>query len=302
MVQYRLNLRGELAYRRDNDPDHFWKLETAAYLKDARLQEEFFRLKLYRNPRLNRERKVELYARTQRGFLPYDVYSLAELKAFARERKIPLPHGRLSASLLICQLERADDDATFPRFSDLPPELRQLVFEWYFVSIAKERTLLIFKQPPVTRVSRLFRHEALPLLYRLCTFELEIMTCQSFPQDLYRVKKRPACVLEGHSHDFIENISMANIQLIKRLAITVQLFSFQQCVRLILDFEGEGSVSVQNASLQPGDERVPHRLADKLDVVVKRVAERKEVHKLKKTDVGRLLGAVDRALRKWEPW
>ena len=300
MVQHRLNLRGELAYRRDNDPDRYLKLETVAYLKDARLQEEFFRLKLYRNRRLNRQRKVELYARSQRGFLPYDIYSLAELKGFAKSRKIPLPHGRLSASLLIRQLERADDDVTFPCFSDLPAELRQVVFAWYFASISREFPLLIFKQPPVTMVSRLFRHEALPLLYLLCTFELEIMICQSFPQDLYRVKKRPACVFEGHSYDFIENISMADIRLIKRLAITVQLFSFQQYVRLVLDFEGEGSASVQNASIRPGDERVPYHLANKLEVVVKRVAERKEVHKLKKADLRRLLGAVDRALRKWD--
>lgn len=301
MVQYRLNLRGELAYRRNNDPDHYWKLETVAYLKDARLQEEFYRLKLYRNPRLNRQRKVELYARAQRGFLPYDIYSLFELKGFAKSRKISLPHGRLSASVLIQQLERADDNATFSRFSDLPPELRQVVFEWYFVSISQEFPLLTFKQPHVTMVSRLFRKEALPLFYRLCTFELEIMTCQSFPQDLYRVKKRPACVFEGHSYDFIENISMVDIQLINRLAITVQLFSFQQYVRLVLDFEGECSVSVQNASIRPGDEWMPRRLADKLGFVVRRVAEREGIHKLKKADVGRLLGAVDRALRKWKP-
>jgi len=302
MVQYRIDSRGHLAYRRDLDPDHYWKLETVAYLKDAPLDREILRLKLFRNPKLSKSRKIELCARAQRGSLPYDIYNLLELKDFARNRKIPSSHGRLSVPLLTRQLERADDDATFPRFSELPPELRQAVFEHYFASIAKERMNLVFKQPPATMASRLFRNEALPLFYRMCTFEVEIRTCRAIPQRGYDVYKRPACVLDRGSHDFIEHVSEEKFRLIRRLAITVQLFSFKQYVRMILDLEGEGSARVEKfESDRPGDEVVPKNLVKELDSVVKYVARRPEVQKLKKVDVENVLEAVDHGLQDWQP-
>lgn len=302
MVQYRLDLRGHLAYRPDLDPDHYWKLETVTYLKDTSLDHEFQRLKLYRNAHLSKQRKVCLCARAQQGYLSYDIYGLAELKDFARRRKIPLPHGRLTAALLVRQLERADKNTKFPRFSELPPELRQAVSEQYFASLAKERMKLVFKQPPVTMASRLLRTEALPLFYRMITFELEVRKCRSFPKDYYRVHKRPNWILDRGSGDLVDSISDENSRLIRRLAITLQPVTSRQHVRLMLEFEDEGGVTLEKFEfdwLRGGS--VVKRLVKESEAIVKDVVEREEVHKLKKADVERLQDAVDRVLNDWEP-
>lgn len=112
----------------------------------------------------------ELYIRHQRGFLSYERLHIRELRLFVKQRG--LPRTAITTAALRAQLEQADEDATFNRFSDLPPELRQQIFEHHFDSFDVSRNHLSTPggQPPITLASRQTRLEALPLFYSRCRF------------------------------------------------------------------------------------------------------------------------------------
>jgi hypothetical protein len=69
-------------------------------------------------------------------------------------------------------LEQADEDATFDRFSELPPEVREQIFEQYFDSLNNYLGGVSIPggQPPIALASRQARLEALPLYYSRCLF------------------------------------------------------------------------------------------------------------------------------------
>ncbi|KAK0365427.1 ornithine aminotransferase [Friedmanniomyces endolithicus] len=73
---------------------------------------------------------------------------------------------------MIAILEQADDERVFPRFMDLPPELRVEIYGHHFRSFDEG---ILAVQPPLTTVCKLLRQEALPMFYRshrfgLCAF------------------------------------------------------------------------------------------------------------------------------------
>lgn len=67
----------------------------------------------------------------------------------------------------------ADDDRTFDRFCDLPPEIRTQIYGLHFDAL-KSKCLSLPCQPPVTRASRLLRSEALPMFYGSSTFHIHL--------------------------------------------------------------------------------------------------------------------------------
>jgi hypothetical protein len=79
-----------------------------------------------------------LYSHYQRGLLSYEGLRASELETFISQRALP-PRidKRPTVSNLKRLLELADDDATFDRFLDLPPELRQQIYDHYFDSLPK---------------------------------------------------------------------------------------------------------------------------------------------------------------------
>lgn len=100
--------------------------------------------------------------------MSYEGCSVDELQAFCKARG--LPAKATTASRLARALETADDLATFPRFLDLPAELRNAIYELHFHgfdSFSGEHV-----QPPLTMASRQLRSETLPLFYDCATFEL----------------------------------------------------------------------------------------------------------------------------------
>lgn len=112
-----------------------------------------------------------LYARYQRGLMSYEGLPLHELKLYAAQRDLPLiVDKKATVKVLKAQLEQADDETTFGRFSDLPPEIRQIIYDLHFKYI-NTRSLGSSKyQPPITLVSRQIRHESLPLFYKCSEF------------------------------------------------------------------------------------------------------------------------------------
>lgn len=113
----------------------------------------------------------------QRGLISYEGLSITEFRLFIARRGLPtITDKKHTRSSLKAQLEQADEDATFDRFLDLPPEIRCQIYEHYFGSLNSpaHRYSPIGPQPPITRTSRQTREEALPLFYSRCCFSLEV--------------------------------------------------------------------------------------------------------------------------------
>jgi hypothetical protein len=64
--------------------------------------------------------------------------------------------------------EQPDDEPSFARFLQLPPELRVMTYEYYIDSLGTAPS--VHSQPHLTRTSHLVRQEALPLFYARSTF------------------------------------------------------------------------------------------------------------------------------------
>jgi hypothetical protein len=101
--------------------------------------------------------------------MSYEGLSVSDLQSFCKDRG--LPSKAKTASRLARALEKADDNATF-RLLDLPPEIRNMIYERYISDLPNIRCLHI--QPPLTLASRVLRSEALPLFYSCATFVFTI--------------------------------------------------------------------------------------------------------------------------------
>lgn len=130
----------------------------------------------------NKEKLWDIHCRRQRGLLNYSKYDVEELRGFCTSRGLKLPKAgknkRQNKNLLIIHLDAADDDATFDKFLDLPPELRVIIFEWHFRDIAPSgrenyylAETIIRAQPPITRTSPLIRKEAIDVWYNMVTYK-----------------------------------------------------------------------------------------------------------------------------------
>lgn len=76
-------------------------------------------------------RNLDLLHRMDRGLLHHDTCVRLELQNFIRDRglKVP-PKKRITDSHLIHTLELADDNALFDHPVSLPPELRNLIYDF----------------------------------------------------------------------------------------------------------------------------------------------------------------------------
>jgi hypothetical protein len=131
--------------------------------------------------------------RKERGLLDYEKCTILELTTFIQSRGISMPTTTLpklsTKEILgidesdqglvepnkkdcITILQKADDAAVFPRFLKLAPELRTIIYQKYHEDFDQLRTLP--RQPPLSRVSKQVRAEALPIFYANSTFVLRL--------------------------------------------------------------------------------------------------------------------------------
>lgn len=122
-----------------------------------------------------------LCTRAQRGMISYHKCTRTELRNFCKQRKIHISKRQnftneeiqtvLSKDDLRDVLEYGDEHATFPRFLELPAELRMMVYDHSLEVIEEPKNqrwreeAFNLEPPPITSVSRLLRQEALPVLY-----------------------------------------------------------------------------------------------------------------------------------------
>lgn len=157
------------------EPCPYWKIDSGQN-KDTKELRSYLQSKQFEcRRRRGLPRLRELYVNCQRGFVSYEGIKTAELKRFITNRVVPTSTDRKNTRYtLIRQLERADDEATFDRLLDLPPEIRCQIYEHYFHSLyalhfgCGRRPM--GSQPPITRISKQTRNEALPLYYSRCCF------------------------------------------------------------------------------------------------------------------------------------
>lgn len=156
---------------RPNGPNRYWKLDSGTALSVSFLRSYLSEASFTTPKRITKSRLIELYIRCQRELLSYESLSLRELQNFAAQRAVPIGTKSTLHSLEALKklLEKADNEATFERFSELPPELRLMVFSHYFDSLVVRETPYKH-QPPITLVSRTLRRESLPLFYERCNF------------------------------------------------------------------------------------------------------------------------------------
>jgi hypothetical protein len=225
----------------------YWKLNSGVSLPNRRLRHRVRSMDLPTLRKTPASRVRELYIRFQRGLICYEGLSIRELRRFAAQRGLAVSTEatRNSFKALRAILEKADDDATFERFSDLPPELRQIVFLHYFDSLA-DRKVRYKRQPPITLVSRTLREEALPLFYERCEFtigavgDLRTIPCKLVP--------------DIHAASFLQNTAVEHFRRIKSL--NLEFHKLGICIRLDLNNKDDPVVSaqVQRASSEAADE------------------------------------------------
>ena len=152
--------------------DEYWRLERPSHSTKAEILKGQLREKAYYfKPSATKDRLRNVVVRCELGFLSYDKYPAKELKELCKQRRLEL--GAVTTKDNLVQiLELADDNATFDRFLDLPPELRNRIYTFHFDAFASAE---FPTTPPIARVSRQLRQETLVLFYQ--AFKIRISTC-----------------------------------------------------------------------------------------------------------------------------
>ena len=214
MVQFKDTWRssGRNEYWKLSDPEMMLARDLHGILEDK----NFAVLK-----RTTIERLRVHYARCQRGLLSYEGLPLRELKLFAAQRALsPIVDRRITVNVLKAQLEKADDEATFDRFSSLPPELRQIIYTLYFKSLdaGRRRSSTDRDQPPITTVSRDVRRESLPLFYQCCDVQIRAPLYESSG-----VQQDFTIALSPPSRSFISRTSAQNFARIRHVVLDLSV-------------------------------------------------------------------------------
>jgi hypothetical protein len=256
-----------------NGSNTYWKLDSGFALPHRRLRHRIRNMDLPTLRKTPRSRLSELYIRLQRGLICYEGLPIRELRNFAAQRGLVVSTEAFkSFKALKVLLEKADDDTTFERFSDLPPELRQTVFRHYFDSLVV-RKARYKQQPPITLVSRTLREESLPLFYERCRFTIgAVGDIRTTPCKL---------VPDIHSASFLQNTAVEHFRRIKSL--NLEFHNLGVCIQLDLNNKDNPRVSaqVQRASGEATDERY----FSELRAFAMRIAAREGPLKLQMSDI-----------------
>jgi len=162
--------------------------------------------------------------------LDYEKYTPAELREIIYDRMGATLNSKETRTIqncnqyqLINRLRKLDWEASFPRFMELPAELRVSVYELLLVDASKQdgnEANYVWQSlernsstlhPAVLRTSKKVYSEARPILYQKNEFRATIVYTE---EDHYRSISRPGCVLTiiqpGSSASFRQLISYSD--------------------------------------------------------------------------------------------
>lgn len=124
--------------------------------------------------------------------------------------------------------EQPDDETSFARFLQLPPELRVMIYEHHIDSLSTVPS--VHSQPALTRISRLVRQESLPLFYARSTFEatLDVWT---HPND-----EGFTTHLDQSTEDMLRNIEDDNFPLVTKVKLLLE-FNMRPARRFEVTFD-----------------------------------------------------------------
>ena len=160
-------------------PSHdYWKLTSRQDISVRGYKERLNAAKYYYAKSATRLRLADMLARCERGLLSYDKFDKAELRTFCVQRGLEAGRSLEKKNDVLDLLESEDEENTFDRFLDLPPEIRNQICSLYFSTFEPLRRPY---PPPVTYVSRQLRQETLLLFFQTCTFDIGIVSRRGFP-------------------------------------------------------------------------------------------------------------------------
>ncbi|RMZ08918.1 hypothetical protein D0862_03810 [Hortaea werneckii] len=144
--------------------DSYWRLNLP-YMKIAEMRGVLKSRNYHVTKRMTSDLLRSALRRSEQGHMSYHNCSNDELRRLIQARKIDLsPFGpKLSKRELVDVLQSEDKKPEFHRFQELPPELRNRIYECHFASF--HQPISAPSQPPITKVSSLLRRETLQLFY-----------------------------------------------------------------------------------------------------------------------------------------
>lgn len=180
--------------------------------------------------------------RSEQDHMSYHHCSNDELRRLIQARKIGMsPFGlRLSKRKLVV-LQSEDQKPKFPRFQELPPELRNRIYEYHFAHQVS--------RPPL---SSLLRKETLQLFYHSCVFEVRLR----LRMERGRVSKSYGQLrlsLSGRELLFLRCTEAENLGCIQRLSIVARPGS-PESTKVSLHSDQGKVASVVTTSFAPGTE------------------------------------------------
>jgi hypothetical protein len=278
--------------------NRYWRLDSGKTLSARGLRSQLAHRNFTTFKKSTKPRLRELYVRCQRESLSYEGMPLRELKLYAAQRGVTIP-TKATANVLKMLLGTADDDATFDRFSELPPEIRQIIFQHYYDSISVSSWYTNCKhQPPITLASRTTRQESLPLFYEQTPCVINpgrVQLSRHLPQDI-PYKLRPC----QQTKLFTEATSVHNFARIK----TLQLNFTDLQARMILDLRNKNNHVANFWIHREGFHRYSddmqckrvEGLESELHEVVKGIVSREGPLKLRASDIEEVGGILRSAI------
>ncbi|RMY90305.1 hypothetical protein D0864_01720 [Hortaea werneckii] len=282
--------------------DSYWKLNLP-YLKIAEMHDILKNRNYHVAKRLTSDLLRSALLRSEQGHMSYHKCSSDELRRLIQARKIEAsPLGlKLSKSELVDILQSEDQRPKFHRFQELPPELRNRIYEYHFASF--HQPICAPSQPPITKVSSLLRRETLQLFYHSCVFEVHLRLRME-NETWSRFYRTPRLSLSDRDLMFLRCTEAENLSCIRRLNIVASIVS-PGSTKVCLHSEQGKVASAVTTSFAPGTRdtyqaRVQERTR-RADVKIRQfldeaVANRQGSRGLQFNDVLMIRTALEKAL------
>lgn len=267
----------------------YWKLSYPKIDRDTMLQR--IQEAGYDNPLGNarKEKLVPFMQRIDRCLPCYHICANDELERFCRDRRICIfpqakkQTGKKKRQAMIDVLFEADKGLSFNRFLDLPPELRNEVYELSMTSYPEE--LNTPTHPPLARTCKLVRNEVLPMFYHSHRFQLIYSRPHSAPFDTPFGAHVETCA-------FLHAVPpecVGAIEKLKLMFYTEDKKCLTDSILCRVDVEGAGDVKITVTHLEFDSQERREALEEvvnaNLSVEVRKVAAREGKKKLRLTDL-----------------
>jgi len=211
-------LHHKIACAEYQQPHDYWRLQSphgpTSDIKDE-LERRGYSTGNIKDPAWLRESLI----RSNMGQTSYVLCTNDELRGYIAARKIDSkalisPRRKGFRSELIELLDKADQNPQFHKFMDLPPEIRNRIYDMYYKAF--EKPLHTPAQPPLVLASSQLRREALQLFYNTFTFVVtfELQSMRNYTQD---TAKQLDLTIPHRLRAFFTSLMPANLAAIRTL-------------------------------------------------------------------------------------